>query len=159
MLANNTSVDVARVNIEHVPQRVFETRAIEYGARTHYALAGEARKLHYYLCEDIYRVRNHQENAVKALFHNAGNDGLEDCYILLYQVETRFAWLLVSASGDDNDGGIGKIFVSASVDVHGTVVRNAVADVERFAFGSVGVYIDKNHVGEKLALHQAVCSG
>ena len=66
---------------------------------------------------------------------------------------------MVGARGDDNDRGIGEIFIGASVDVHGTVVRNAVTDIERFAFGSVGVYIDKNHVGEKLALHQAICGG
>lgn len=87
-----------------------------------------------------------------------GNDRLENGDVLLDQVKTRLAGLLIRAGGNHDNRGVVDVVVIARVDFAGVGERHAVANVKRLAFGAVSVDIDEHDFAEQAALHERECA-
>ena len=136
MFANLIGVDGLGIDVEVAGNAGAETGGVEDGARADDFLGGEAGKLHGIIGEDIHRVSNDKEDAVKAAVHDLLDHTFQNIGILLEEIHTGLAGLLGGAGGDDDDIAIFGVFVGAVTyfDVAGGDGKG-VAKVHGFALG------------------------
>ena len=103
-------------------------------------------------------VADYQNDALVIALADLGNDCLENGDVLLDQVKTRFAGLLIRAGGNHDNRGVVDVVVIARVDFAGVGERHAVANVERLAFGAVSIDVDEHDFAEQAALHERECA-
>ena len=154
VLTHDVSLNVARVDLDVGAEHLLQTTGVEHGAGTDDVALGQAGHLDGGVGQNVDRVGDDQQDAVKAGLLNLGDDGLKDVDVLVDQVQAGLAGLLGSASGDDDHSGVGDIRVIAGVDLHRLGKRHAVRDVQGLALGAVLVHVDEDHLGEQTALHQ-----
>ena len=86
MLAHDVSLDVARVNLDVGAQHLLQTTGVEHGTGADNVTLGQAGHLDGSVGQNVNRVRDDQQDAVKARLLNLGNNGLEDVDVLVDQV-------------------------------------------------------------------------
>ena len=95
----------------------------------------EAGELQGRVGQDVYRVGDDEENALKVPFGDLRNDAFIDGYVFMDEIQSCFAWFLIGAGGDDNDGRIGDVIVGSGIDLHLTGEGDPVGDILCLAVG------------------------
>lgn len=147
------------VDLEVLPEQVFEPRGVQHGARADHPGGGEAGQLERHIGEDVNRVGHHQQDGVPVAADDLGDDRPENLHVLAYQVDARLAGGLRRARRDDHQPGVGQVGVISRVDVDGTHEGDAVGDVHRLSLRLLLVDVEQHQLGKQSAAQQGVGGG
>src|SRR5699024_2068661 len=116
-LSATPSTDLSTLSLHDAlpifPEHVAIARRIQHRARTDDARGWQTGGFPYGIGQQIYWVGRYNKKAIEACLHDRFNDGIHDGDIFIHQVQASFAGLLRSACGNQDDGCILAIFVSA----------------------------------------------
>ena len=113
MLAHDVGVNGLRCNIFQLAQHVAETSGVQHGAGADDALVVQAGSLPYGVSQDVHWVGGNQEDAIKVIRHDIGDDAVHDLDVLAHQVQAGLARLLCGTGADDDHIGVCAIGVGA----------------------------------------------
>ena len=159
MLANNDGVDAAAVHPEVAAQQIFEPGGVQYGARADDLVGRKAGKPLGGQGQNIYRVGDHQQDGLLGILYDLRNDGAENAYVFLYQVQPGLSRLLIGPGGDDHQGAVCKVGIVPGVNFHGPGEGQTVGDVHGLPLGFGTVDVDKDHFGKNTGAHHGVGGG
>ena len=119
VLADYEGVDTSAVNPEVLAEQILQSRGIENGSRAKHAVRGISAELFRNVGQDIDGIRDYEKNARTVVLGYFRNNRLEDRDVLLDQIESCFTRLLTRARGDNYDGGVADVLISARLNLHG----------------------------------------
>src|SRR5581483_9680703 len=85
-----------------------------------------------------------QENAVRIVFRNFGDDTVPDGSVLLNKIQTSFSRTLRGSGGQDRDGGASAIGIVARPNVRRMGKGNRMIEIHGFALSFGAVDVDKD---------------
>ena len=112
-----------------------------------------------FVSEDVHRIGDHHENALKRGGRNLRDDGFQNFYVLLNQIQTGFTGFLIGPGRDDGQSAVGQVFVGTGVNVHGRSVGQPVAQIHGLAFRFFLVCVNQDHFRKQAFLHQTKGNG
>jgi len=87
-------------------------------------------------CHDVEWIGNHEDDSFWGMFDDFGDGRLENCAVVVGEVESSLAWFLAGTGSEDHEVGSGQVFVVGGGGDRGFGVEGeAVFEVSFFAFG------------------------
>lgn len=147
-----TDLDVLSVDIEMIGDEEAEPGGVEIGTRPDDPVGGEARELPGDEGQDVDGVGDDQQDGVRGVAGEVGDDAAEEGEVPLEQVEPGLAGDLAGSGGDDAEvGSGGDGVVDGGVDLGAGEEGGGVLEVEHLAAELVGLGVDEDElVGEVL---------
>src|SRR5699024_8470770 len=96
--------------------------------------------------EDVNRICHDQQDSFKISLCDFGNDGFENSYILVDEIQSCLTGFLVDARCDDNQRTVADVVVTSGVNCHKRSKRPAVSQINGFDFCIGMVGIDQNQL-------------
>lgn len=148
MFTDDIRLHVPAVHIEVPANMVFETGCIQHSARTKDPAFRQSGFLHRQRGQNIHRIGNNEQNAVKAVFHQLRQNGAVNGCIALHQIQPALPGLLGRTSGDNHNGAVRKVSIGTCVNFHRACIGQAVADVHGFALRPFMICVKEHHLGK-----------
>lgn len=82
-----------------------ESGRVQVGAGANDTALGQTRQLPGHISQDIHGVGHDQQDGIRAVLHQLGDNSLQDICVTLNQVQTALSGALTSSSCDDAQTG------------------------------------------------------
>ena len=118
MLSQNVGGDIGHVYAAGLADHLAESGGIQRGAGTNDPVGGKAGLLLHHVGEDINRIGDHNQDGVGGVLHNAVGDVPGDGDVGFGQVQPGLAGLPGHSGCEDDDLGVGAVFIAAMADFY-----------------------------------------
>ena len=156
VLADDVGVDVGRIEIQALAQRVSQSRRVQHGARPDDSAPGQAGHLPGHVGEHVDGVGGDQQQRVRGELHQMRHRVADDLRVAAKQVEATLARLLVVAGREDDQGSVGAVGIVAQRDARLVREGHGVVEVGDFAFSLLLVDVDEHDLRGQAAEQQGV---
>ena len=160
VLADDVGVHGGRGDVEVQAEVVAPAGGVQHGAGADDLVGRQAGLLPGDVGQHIHGVGGHDVDAVEAVGHDLGVDGLENLGVTGDQVDAGLAVALRHARAVDHHGGVAAVLVGAHRDIHVVAgERNGVVEVLNLGPDEVLVEVDDGQVVCQALVDNCVCEG
>ena len=158
VLAQNIGGDIGHIHTAGLPNHLAEPGRVQGRAGTDDPVGGKSGLLLHHIGEHIYRIGHHHQNGIDSILHNPAGNVPGNGNIGFGQVQPGLAGLPGHSGSEDDDLGIGAVFVAAVADLYLVKKGGTVDNIQGAALGPVTVDVHQHNLAGLSADHQGIAN-